>query len=126
MSILDAIRELGWSLPSSPESFEESEFDPHTGKGAFHLYKTDACNFEALDGDAWYMIDAGHLHPELYEGTNVPESVLMRASAAVWSMYRSGKRDWRKDPTPIYIDALRREFDDVRFVNMTIIPGAIY
>ena len=126
MSVVDLIRELGWPLPSHPEGLEEKEFDPHTGEGAFHLYETDACNFDVLDGGAWYMIDTEHLHSDLYAETDVPESVLARARVVIWPMYKSGKWDWREDPTPIYLDALRKEFDDARFVNMTIIPGAIY
>ncbi len=124
MSLVDAIRELGWKLPSHPEALEEQEFDPHTGEGKVFLYETDACNFEVFDSGSWYKVDAEHPFPELYEDTDVPSSIVKRVYKALDSVY--DKLDWREDPTPIYLEALRREFDDARFVNMTIIPGAIY
>ncbi len=124
MSILDDLRELGWPLPKCPEDFEEQEFDPHTGEGKVFLYETDACNFEVLDGETWYKVDAEHPLPELYEETDVPSEIVVRARKALDAIY--DKLDWREDPTPAYLEALRREFDDARFVNMTILPGVIY
>lgn len=126
MSLIDAIRNMGWNPPSCLGGLEEQEFDPHTGEGVFFLYETDACNFEVLHKGSWYRIDAGHLSPDLYEGTGVPNSVLARARGAVWPLYDSDGWDDSIDPTPRYLAALQRVFDDVHFVGMTIVPGAIY
>lgn len=127
MSVVDLIRELGWPLPSHPEALEEQEFDPHTGKGIVFLYETDACNFEVLDGGKWYKVDIMHPYPDLYVDTDVPVSVVNRVNALWDELDKPDPLFWiDNDPVPGMLEALRREFNDARFVNMTIIPGAIY
>lgn len=114
MTLLEKIRE------ALPQILPTGEFDPWHGE--FELYVSEACNFEVLDGGVWYMVDVMHPYPELYE--DVPESVVERVDRSTEPVSgRCGSWDGVSDPTPLYAESLKREFDDVRFVNMTYEPG---
>ena len=123
MRISEKLQALGCKVP---KELQDEEFDPHTGRGVFTLYKTSACNFEVLDRGRWYKIDTRHLSSGYYENTDVTEGVLERARSVVWPIYESDEWNDLVDPIPLYTKALLDEFDDARFVNMTIVPGAIY
>lgn len=118
MGVLGKIKDFILSL------LPTGEYDPW--EGSFVLYESDACNFEVLDKGMWYRIDAEHLESDLYEDEPVPESVLARAREVLDPFWRSPQCHWGIDPTPYYQDLLSKEFDNVRFINMTFKPGAVY
>ncbi len=95
-------------------------YDPWHGQ--FELYRSDACNYEVLDDGVWYKIDASHLGSRLYRSTSVPENVLARARAAVAPFVDSSDCNPWTDPRPFYSALLGKEFDGVRFINMTYEP----
>ena len=96
-------------------------YDPWHGN--FELYESNACNFDVLDGNVWYKIDAMHLESSYYEDYGVPDSILERARAATDAYWRNYYRTSYENPKPALQELLAGEFDDVRFVNMTYEPG---
>ena len=114
MGILDKVRDaIPNLLPLS------SGYDPYHGE--FELYESDACNFEVLDNGKWYKIDVDHLESIYYESFEVPDAILARANAVLTPYWRSYNPE--DDPRPAVQELLAKEFDDVRFVNMTYEPG---
>lgn len=123
-SLLDDIKEFAKraeSATASGRAYGTHDWLP----GEFVLYESEACNFEVLDGGTWYKIDVEHIEPGLYEEAGVPSALLSRVDAALTSVYDEAYEDTGIDPTPHYLEALRREFDDARFINMTLIPGVV-
>ena len=89
-------------------------------------FEKQYCIFEILDNGTWYKIDMALPRPEYFP--DIPAGVVNRANEA---KYRGEDRGgtlvgFTVDPAPYYEEALREEFDGVRFIGTDFIGGAVY
>lgn len=86
----------------------------------------DYCAFKVYDDGKWYVIDADHPYPELYD--DIPESVCRKAENAIGEAVMASLelRSDLVDPTPYYEAALMTVFDRVEFLGTDFVPGRIY